>query len=506
MSGRLEFTVATDRGRHRGSNEDRCIGLAESGVFCVADGMGGAAEGELASEAIVNQITEVFRTQPPSENEAFEVRVRAVREAIQRASRWIRQYADEKLLGQMGSTVVSLVVDPGRLDRAVILHAGDSRLYRYVAGHLELLTRDHTTGEMIAAKSGQPLAEIPARLRNELTRAVGIHKSVELTETAMDVAPGSLFLLCSDGLTRMVEDQGIETILREGELRPIRELAQQLIDRANQAGGRDNITVVMVRVRRRDTSDGGEGALQENRSEEASTQHEGGTQAETTPQGSDGSPMAEHRNPDLVPQRQCQERSIPGRRRTCVGRMFPGVAIGMLTLVIFGTGAWLWRKNSSPVAGSSDGRASVVGLRSSMRMVEGLPSADIVPDSPMRGRLGSTHRAVGTLRIEDGAGSLTGSGKASSMSKDVHVRFEQMLVWFGCVRPSDVVLLTHEARGELPFTAPISPVLRDQCFGDLLCFETEFPSEVVLRRHYAHSNLVNLLRRAIHEWPVERRF
>jgi protein phosphatase len=244
----LESAELSDQGRVRSNNEDDCLRLPELGVFCVADGMGGAAGGDLASETITTTLGKCLQKDSGFASAAMEKRIQSVRHAINHASSWIKNFADEKGFGQMGSTVVALIFDPRHPARAVRLHAGDSRLYRYRARQLEQLTCDHTAGEALAAQSGQNLADIPARFRNELTRAVGINETVELTESDMDVRAGDLFLLCSDGLTRMVEDQAIARILHHHGDHALPGLAQDLIDEANRAGGKDNITVVLVRI------------------------------------------------------------------------------------------------------------------------------------------------------------------------------------------------------------------------------------------------------------------
>jgi serine/threonine protein phosphatase PrpC len=244
----LDSAELTDVGRLRENNEDNCLRLPDLGVFCVADGMGGAAGGDVASEAITTHLREALERQPGLRAAPLAKRVRAVREAVDRANRWIKDFSDERVLGVMGSTVVALVIDPRSPQTAVGLHAGDSRLYRHRRGQLDLLTCDHTTAEELVARSGWNPADIPARYQNELTRAVGIRDSLDLAETRIDVAPGDLFLLCSDGLNRMLEDDAILRILSLAEDHSLGEIASRLVSEANLAGGKDNITVVLVRV------------------------------------------------------------------------------------------------------------------------------------------------------------------------------------------------------------------------------------------------------------------
>ena len=148
----FESAEVSDVGRKRKNNEDACLRIPERGIFCVADGMGGQAGGDLASEAITTNLQQVFTKAPPEADTTFNLRIALFRKAINQASKWIKNFADEKVIGQMGSTVVALVVDPRNPRRAVGLHAGDSRLYRYRKGEFEQITTDHSAVEALAAK------------------------------------------------------------------------------------------------------------------------------------------------------------------------------------------------------------------------------------------------------------------------------------------------------------------------------------------------------------------
>ena len=197
----FETVELSDIGKKRKNNEDACLRIPEKGVYCVADGMGGAVGGDLASAAIINRLRKVFVEDPLAEPESFGGHVALFREAADAASRWIKEFADEKVIGQMGSTLVALLFDPNNPRRAVGLHAGDSRLYRYRGGKLQLLTADHTAAAALAAKLGRDASQIPSKFHNELVKAVGLAETVELEKTLVDVAKDDLFLLCSDGLT-----------------------------------------------------------------------------------------------------------------------------------------------------------------------------------------------------------------------------------------------------------------------------------------------------------------
>ena len=148
----------------------------------------------------------------------------------------------------MGSTVVALVIDPRNPKRAVALHAGDSRLYCYRKGELHQITVDHSAVVALAAKLGIAEKDIPAKFQNELLRAVGLSESVELEKTCVDISTGDIFLICSDGLPKMLSDKAIAKIIRDGVLAPIQTVTQTLIDEANKAGGKDNTTVILVKA------------------------------------------------------------------------------------------------------------------------------------------------------------------------------------------------------------------------------------------------------------------
>ena len=236
----------TDVGRVRKNNEDSVVRLPESGVFCVADGMGGVQGGEVASKATVDALREEFTASPDA---PFAVTssasARLVARAINRASRWIKGRSEERGITGTGSTIVVLVFDRVVPTVAKVLHAGDSRAYRYRADKLQQLSTDHS----VAAAAGLPDDKtLPAMFRGVITRAVGLENTVQLEETPIDVAAGDVFLLCSDGLTKMVNDKHLGKLLRKHAGDDLQVVAQTMIDEALHAGGEDNVSVVLVRV------------------------------------------------------------------------------------------------------------------------------------------------------------------------------------------------------------------------------------------------------------------
>ncbi|MGH7971184.1 MAG: PP2C family protein-serine/threonine phosphatase, partial [Limisphaerales bacterium] len=245
----FESVELSDVGRRRHNNEDACLRLPELGIYCVADGMGGVLGGDKASEAVTNTLHVVAERLRTKIQPRLVDRVALVKAAVNQANKWIREFAAQKvIIGQTGTTLVAVIFDPRNPTRAVALHAGDSRLYRFKGGRLEQLTSDHTTAAALAARLDLSPSSLPMGVQNELTRAVGLKDQVELEQTLVQVHSGDLFLLCSDGLTRMVPDAVIAGLLNGGAEQPMAALAEGLITRANDAGGKDNITVVLIRV------------------------------------------------------------------------------------------------------------------------------------------------------------------------------------------------------------------------------------------------------------------
>lgn len=240
----LESFDVTDVGRKRKNNEDAVLRLPSNGLFCVADGMGGVEDGEVASQAVVNELRNALRAQAPG-GVSPTAAVRDVRVAVNAASRWIKQRADSKGAVGTGTTVVLLLFNGRTPTQVRALHAGDSRAYRLRGGKLEQLMKDHS----IMAELGlHDEKEVAAMFRNVVTRAVGLREAVELDEDVTDVQEGDIFLVCSDGLTRMVPDAALRKLLVKGREDSAEKLARRLVDEANAAGGEDNVSVVLVKV------------------------------------------------------------------------------------------------------------------------------------------------------------------------------------------------------------------------------------------------------------------
>ncbi len=231
----VEHAGRTDVGRQRSANEDDFV-LAPP-FFAVADGMGGAKAGEVASA----MATEVFEGERDSGEPAEVQLARILREANRRI--YDLALADESHRG-MGTTLTAAKVTD---DDISLGHVGDSRAYRMRDGELEQLTKDHSLVAELE-RSGQITAEAAEHhpQRSIITRALGPEPEVEVDTYTLAVRDGDLFLLCSDGLTSMISDEEIGSILRSGE--SLDAAADALVRAANQSGGKDNITVVLFRV------------------------------------------------------------------------------------------------------------------------------------------------------------------------------------------------------------------------------------------------------------------
>ncbi|GAA3859075.1 protein phosphatase 2C domain-containing protein [Saccharothrix violaceirubra] len=237
MIGPLRVGAATHVGLVRTSNED-CL-LVGRRVFAVADGMGGHAAGEVASAMAVDALRGL--------DEVDEPRPEHIRAVLVAANDAIRDAADaDPDRAGMGTTATGLVLTGfNGSPHWAVFNIGDSRVYRHVGGGLVPLTADHTEAAALVA-SGAMTAEQArtARQRNVITRALGARVAPEPDQWVFPPEPGERFLVCSDGLTNELPDQEIADILDA--LPDAKEAATTLVRRAVLAGGRDNVTVVVV--------------------------------------------------------------------------------------------------------------------------------------------------------------------------------------------------------------------------------------------------------------------
>jgi len=244
----LEFHCATDTGRSRTNNEDSADIDAATSLVVLADGMGGYNAGEVASQMATSFIrSELGRWLSEASENASDTDVRRAMEiCVDNANRAIFNAANSNpQYAGMGTT---LVVGVFRDARLLLGHIGDSRCYRLRGGRLMQITHDHSLlQEQIDAGLITVEQAAFSANKNLVTRAVGVEDTVLLETHLHEVLPGDLYLLCSDGLSDMLDDETIGQVLQSCDLLP--EGASALIDAANDAGGKDNISVVLVRVR-----------------------------------------------------------------------------------------------------------------------------------------------------------------------------------------------------------------------------------------------------------------
>jgi protein phosphatase len=230
-----ETVQRTDTGRQRRGNEDSSY--ARAPVFVVADGMGGAQAGEVASRLAVEAFEEGLPRHGTPEERLSVV--------VQRANRVIYERShSERQFDGMGTTVTAAYLDE---DNVAIAHVGDSRAYRLRGGELARLTEDHSLVEELlrgGKLTEEEAAEHPQR--SIITRALGPEPVVEVDTFTYQLQPGDVILLCSDGLTSMISERQVAEVLVGAP--SLERAAQRLIDEANAAGGRDNITVILFRV------------------------------------------------------------------------------------------------------------------------------------------------------------------------------------------------------------------------------------------------------------------
>jgi serine/threonine protein phosphatase PrpC len=235
QSNRCQSAAASDVGKVRQLNEDAYLERGDVGLWVVADGVGGHAMGDQASRLIVQTLAEL-----PKPGSAAEF-LAQVEQRLVEVNRVLRRKAVEHGSSVIASTVVALLMFDQQF---ACVWAGDSRLYRLRDAALQQLTRDHSQVQaLIEAGLLDPTKADSHPMANVIVRAVGAHDDLVLDRLHDRVLPGDLFLLCTDGLTRMVSDDRIADILTRT---PLDQVAQALIDAALDGGAFDNVTAVVV--------------------------------------------------------------------------------------------------------------------------------------------------------------------------------------------------------------------------------------------------------------------
>lgn len=244
----IEGEGHTDVGLVRKRNEDAFHVDPRLGFAVVADGMGGAPAGELASSLAVTAVVDTFTASPlteaPSQNDLNELCGDAVRAAERAVT---AEGAANPVNRGLGCTLTVLLLDPSR-ERFAMAHVGDSRAYRIRDRHLEQLSRDHTLAQESVDEGRLP----PDAVRHHpfghiLTRVIGMERPVDVQVESGVVHPGDGFLLCTDGVVRVLEESEIEDILERSA--DMKASVTQIIESANDRGGPDNSTVVLLDIR-----------------------------------------------------------------------------------------------------------------------------------------------------------------------------------------------------------------------------------------------------------------
>ena len=251
----------TDVGLQRDHNEDSYAVLSEYDLFIVADGMGGHRAGDVASKLATESIADFFRstsredaTWPFHFDTSLSEEENRLQAGIRVANRQIfeRSIRSRDCAG-MGTTVVGALFSKKK-NRIYVGHVGDSRAYRVRRGSISQLTRDHSLfNDYIMAMpelTEEQRAELP---RNVITRALGMHDSVSVDLLSDEPQPGDVYLLCSDGLSGMLSDDQILHIVSSTEEVP--DMCRRLIAKANENGGEDNITALVIRIDEQDEAE-----------------------------------------------------------------------------------------------------------------------------------------------------------------------------------------------------------------------------------------------------------
>ncbi|HZU39866.1 MAG TPA: Stp1/IreP family PP2C-type Ser/Thr phosphatase [Solirubrobacteraceae bacterium] len=390
-----QVTCRTDTGRQRRGNEDSAF--AHAPLFVVADGMGGAQAGEVASQMAV----ETFRQALPDGTSAEERLAQRIREANRRIHD--RSRAERERAG-MGTTLTAAYLDDGTL---AIAHVGDSRAYLMRDGALKRLTRDHSlVGELVqrGKLTEEEAAEHPQR--SIITRALGPEPDVEVDTWSYPVRAGDVILLCSDGLTSMVSEDEVAEILAGG--KRLEDAAEGLIGAANAAGGRDNITVVLFRVE----DDAGLG--------DATLEHAviGAPAVDGDPDGTGAPPPLEPppqplEPPPADPYTSAPRRvgTAPGARRRRFAKPMAALISVIVVLCLVGTGGYLASRQLYFVGTDAQGVVTIYrGLPYDLPFgihlyetyyVSGFPASLIPPDrrgALLDNHLRSQNDAIGVVR------------------------------------------------------------------------------------------------------------
>jgi len=254
LRAKIEISELTDTGRVREHNEDAIGSNPDIGLMVLADGMGGYNAGEVASGIAVQIVTELA-SEGAAREELNDIDPHSslmrqsiiLRDAVYRANKIIFQTAQSQTHCEgMGTTIVACMFYD---DKVSVAHVGDSRAYRLRGGQLDQITLDHSLLQELVDRGFYSEEEAQRSTnRNYVTRALGVEPTVEVEVREYEVIPDDVYLLCSDGLPDMVEDDDIHLTISTFNA-SLDVVGQQLIDMANDHGGRDNVSVMLAQVK-----------------------------------------------------------------------------------------------------------------------------------------------------------------------------------------------------------------------------------------------------------------
>lgn len=241
---KLECFSLTDIGKRRENNEDVFLEMPEYGFFALADGMGGHQAGEVAAKEAILQLGNSVKELESAPLWALEPLIAHIQKAVVNANSWVHHLAkQQEHFKGMGTTLSCFLIHKESL---LFAHVGDSRLYRY-RGSLTQLTEDHSLKRELIRKGELTLEEAATFTRNNVvTKAIGTSASVAPDVGTFSIEPGDVYFLCSDGLSDHLSDKTMEMILKT--TTSIEDATMRLIEAALETGGRDNITIVMVKI------------------------------------------------------------------------------------------------------------------------------------------------------------------------------------------------------------------------------------------------------------------
>lgn len=242
----MKYAGLSDRGLVREENQDSWCAVPEQGLFIVSDGMGGHLGGALASKIVVEALPELIRKRMRGFKDLFDSEAKKqLEKALVELSIQVRdQTHEEPGLKGMGATVVLVII---KGSKALVAHMGDSRVYLLRRGRLKQLTKDHSMVQLLIDEGEiKPSEAATHPARGQITRCVGMQGDPLPNVTKLDLASGDRLLLCTDGLTGMLDDEEIGKVLQSRI--DLKSACRQLVDAANERGGNDNVTALIIRI------------------------------------------------------------------------------------------------------------------------------------------------------------------------------------------------------------------------------------------------------------------